>query len=235
MDWNRHFQEIYTPVDASDAGADQDANSELGNNSNVVGNVSGDEGEEQSDIGEEPINNVYNNEFQMDDDAPQHPVDEEEGTIIDVAVFDDEWGPKDNRVDSYCFLCQRGETKEEMSKNLHFCKLLSLTRCQLGVSDIKRCRLIQELYKAQFLGKHAKNKPWSLHSIKRHIYEHDSNVEVVSGFVTNIIASQMVRMAETCLCTKQGERGPKMVNLEAMEKFMKMAKAFFDIKAKNAL
>jgi hypothetical protein len=228
MNWNQHFQDIYAPLETVEVNLDE--NSALINNDDNVGNVSGDEEEEQSNI-------AYDNELPMNNDMSQHPADEDEdsGNIRDVAVFDDNWGAMDNNVDSYCFLCQRGETKEEMSKNKHFCRLLELTRCHLGVSDIKRCRLIQKLYQSKFMGNHVNNKPWSLHSIKRHIYEHDANVEVVSEFVTNVIASQMIRMSETCLCTKQGERGSKMVNLEAMDKFMKMAKSFFDIKKTNAL
>jgi hypothetical protein len=233
MNWNQHYQDIYTTANGDEYSAvvtNNDAH-------HVVGNVSDDEEEEQPNSEEHTTNTEYDNELPMHNDTSQHPADEDEdaGSIRDVAVFDDNWGAMDNNVDSYCFLCQRGETKEEMSKNKHFCRLIELTRCQLGVSDIKRCRLIQKLYQNKFMGNHVNNKPWSLHSIKRHIYEHDANVEVVSEFVTNIIASQMVRMSETCLCTQQGERGQKMVNLEAMDKFMKMAKSFFDIKKKNAL
>jgi hypothetical protein len=157
-------------------------------------------------------------------------------SVQNVAVFEENWGLENRQVDAYCFLCTRSETKEDMNKNTYFCKLVELTRCQLAVSDFKRCRIIQKLYNYKFRSDiDNQNKSWSMRSIKRHIYEHDASPEVVSQLVGNVLVAQLRRITETCLGVKQADNGVKMVTIENMKEFLKLSKSFLDVTKSSKL
>lgn len=152
------------------------------------------------------------------------------GGLVPEPVHGDDrlWGEPDELLDGWCFMCAK--KPHNGIRNPYYAALLErFSKLQHHQSSIELCCSVKQFYEQHFQ-RAQNNRPWTLRSIRNHLYEHNScSSDLICGDIIRTLSAQLLLLAETGLRVKDQATGQRFVNDKGMRCYKKTVRMLLHV------